>query len=117
VSRATHSRGTRSADFSAHLRRLSRRGRARRDAAALIKPPRDLTRRVSAADEQRTAAPSIRIGKGQMPAFGGLMADDEIADVIAFVRTLVPPGTLPPRAAAPAERAPLASPPTAQGSP
>jgi mono/diheme cytochrome c family protein len=60
---------------------------------------------------------SIRVGKGQMPAFGGLMADDEIADVIAFVRTLVPPGTLPPGVLAPPSAAPLVSPPTAQGSP
>ena len=58
---------------------------------------------------------SIRIGKGLMPAFGGLMADEDIADVIAFIRTLVPPGTAPapqaPGAAAPqAPAAPQAAP-------
>jgi mono/diheme cytochrome c family protein len=86
--------------------------------AALIKPPRDLSNvefQLQMSNEQLRH--SIRIGKGQMPAFGGLMADDEIADVIAFVRTLVPPGTLPPGVLAPPSAAPLASPPTAQGSP
>jgi hypothetical protein len=66
---------------------------------------------------------SIRIGKGQMPSFGALMGDEEIADVIAFVRTLVPPGTLPPGvmgapSAAPgalAPPSPAPSAPTAQG--
>ena len=103
--------------------------------AALIKPPRDLTNvefQLQMSNEQLRH--SIRIGKGQMPAFGGLMADDEIADVIAFVRTLVPAGSLPPSVVAPAASAtaapvtaapvtaapsapPLVSPPTAQGSP
>ena len=53
---------------------------------------------------------SIRIGKGQMPAFGGLMADEDIADVITFIRTLVPPGTVPSPQAAPAVAAPQAAP-------
>jgi len=99
--------------------------------AALIKPPRDLTRvEFQAQMSNEQLRHSIRVGKGQMPAFGGLMADDEIADVIAFVRTLVPPGSLPPSVLAPAasaagapgvlaapSAAPLVSPPTAQGSP
>jgi cytochrome c553 len=100
--------------------------------AALIKPPRDLTNvefQVQMSNEQLRH--SIRVGRGQMPAFGGLMSDDEIADVIAFVRTLVPPGSLPPSVVAepPAgaaagaggqaapSAAPVVSPPTAQGSP
>ena len=94
----------------------------------LAKPPRDLTN--PAFQGQMTNEQlrhSIRIGKGQMPAFGGLMPDDEIADVIAFVRTLVPPGSLPPSLLAPSalppgvlaspSSAPLVSPPTAQGAP
>jgi mono/diheme cytochrome c family protein len=76
--------------------------------AGLVKPPRDLTNpgfQVQMTNEQLRH--SIRIGKGQMPAFGGLMSDDEIADVIAFVRTLVPPGTvLPPGAVLPQSAVP-----------
>jgi hypothetical protein len=41
---------------------------------------------------------SIRIGKGQMPAFGGLMGDEEINNLIAFIRSLAPPGTVTPGA-------------------
>jgi len=95
----------------------------------LVKPPRDLTNPAFQAQmSNEQLRHSIRIGKGQMPAFGGLMADDEIGDVIAFVRTLVPPGTvLPPDVPpsdvpphtpgvlAPASGAPLVSPATAQG--
>jgi len=54
---------------------------------------------------------SIRIGKGLMPAFGGLMAEEDIADVIAFIRTLVPPGTAPAPQAAPGAAAPGAAAP------
>jgi mono/diheme cytochrome c family protein len=90
----------------------------------LSKPPRDLTnvefQKLMSNDQLRQ---SIRIGKGQMPSFGALMGDEEIADVIAFVRTLVPPGTLPPGvmgapSAAPgalAPPSPAPSAPTAQG--
>jgi mono/diheme cytochrome c family protein len=97
----------------------------------LSRPPRDLTKpdfQAQISNEQLRH--SIRIGKGQMPAFGGLMGEEEIADVIAFVRTLVPPGTVPasllgpsapppsppaPGALAAPSGAPLASPATAQG--
>jgi hypothetical protein len=44
---------------------------------------------------------SIRLGKGQMPNFGGLMADEQITELIAFIRSLAPPGTVPPKAVAP----------------
>jgi hypothetical protein len=73
-------------------------------------PPRDLTRpefQAQKTDEQLRH--SIRIGKGQMPAFGGLMADEEISNVIAFVRTLVPPGSVP------AQNGPPAAPPATAG--
>jgi mono/diheme cytochrome c family protein len=92
----------------------------------LSRPPRDLTKpdfQAQISNEQLRH--SIRIGKGQMPAFGGLMGDEEIADVIAFVRTLVPPGTVPPGLLLPSppppgalaapSGAPLVSPATAQG--
>jgi len=75
-------------------------------------PPRDLTRpefQAQRTDEQLRH--SIRIGKGLMPAFGWLMADEEIANVIAFVRTLVPPGSLPAQNGSPA------APPAAAGAP
>jgi hypothetical protein len=97
----------------------------------LTKPPRDLTQvEFQAQMNNDQLRQSIRIGKGQMPAFGGIMADDEIADVIAFVRTLVPPGSLPPELVPPgvvappgslpgavggSSPAPAAPPPTAQG--
>jgi mono/diheme cytochrome c family protein len=32
----------------------------------------------------------IRVGKGQMPAFGGLMADEDLSHVITFIRSLPP---------------------------
>jgi mono/diheme cytochrome c family protein len=84
----------------------------------LSRPPRDLTNpefQAQMSDEQLRQ--SIRIGKGQMPAFGGLMGDEEISNVIASVRSLVPPGTsFPgsggrPGVAPPATSAPEASPP------
>ena len=52
-------------------------------------PPRDLTRpefHAQVTPEQLVQV--VRLGKGQMPAFGGLMATQDIADVVAFVRTL-----------------------------
>jgi len=77
----------------------------------LSKAPRDLTNpefhaQVTDEDLRRV----IRIGKGQMPAFGGLMGDDDLSNVIAFIRTL-PPGA---RAAAPSPGAvPSPAPPSA----
>jgi mono/diheme cytochrome c family protein len=65
----------------------------------LSKPPRDLTNaefHAQVTDEQLRSV--IRTGKGQMPAFGGLMGEDDLNDVIAFIRTLPPGG----RRAAPA---------------
>lgn len=62
----------------------------------LIKPPRDLTQaefHAGVTDEQLREV--IRYGKGQMPAFGGLMADEDISSVITFIRSL------PPKAATP----------------
>lgn len=94
--------------------------------SGLITRPRDLTKpefQGQMTNEQLRH--SIRVGKGQMPAFGGLMGDEEISDVIAFVRTLVPPGSLPPGLVAPPSAAPppsaaqaappAVSAPTAQG--
>ncbi len=57
----------------------------------LTRPPRDLTRaefHAQVTDEQLRQV--IRLGKNQMPAFGGLMSDADIADVITFIRTLPP---------------------------
>jgi mono/diheme cytochrome c family protein len=72
----------------------------------LSKAPRDLTNpefhaQVTDDDLRRV----IRIGKGQMPAFGGLMGDDDLSNVIAFIRTL-PPGA---RAAPSSPAAPSSS--------
>lgn len=77
--------------------------------AGLVTRPRDLTKpEFQAQMTNDQLRHSIRVGKGQMPAFGGLMGDDEISDVIAFVRTLVPPGSLPPGLVAPASAPPPA---------
>src|SRR5688572_22131232 len=68
----------------------------------LSRPPRDLTNpafQAQMSDEQLRQ--SIRIGKGQMPAFGGLMGDEEISNLIAFIRSLAPPGTVIPGAPQP----------------
>jgi mono/diheme cytochrome c family protein len=57
----------------------------------LIKPPRDLTKpefHAQFTDQQLREV--IRYGKGQMPAFGGLMADEDIGHVITFIRSLAP---------------------------
>jgi mono/diheme cytochrome c family protein len=62
----------------------------------LSKPPRDLTNaefHAQMTDDQLRSV--IRTGKGQMPAFGGLMGDDDLNDVITFIRTL-PPGAKRP---------------------
>lgn len=74
----------------------------------LTKPPRDLTQsefHENVTDEQLRAV--IRTGKGQMPAFGGLLGDSDIRAVIAFIRTLPPPGTRTPEAPAPTSAASL----------
>jgi mono/diheme cytochrome c family protein len=66
----------------------------------LVKPPRDLTRaefHAQVTDEQLRQV--IRTGKGQMPAFGGLMGDEDLSLVITYIRSLPP---RPPPAAAPA---------------
>jgi mono/diheme cytochrome c family protein len=79
----------------------------------LTKPPRDLTNpefHAQVTDEQLRRV--IRVGKNQMPAFGGLMGDEDLSNVIAFIRTL------PPGARAPAAPSPSASaPPSAQVAP
>jgi mono/diheme cytochrome c family protein len=65
--------------------------------AGLDKPPRDLTNaefHAQITDEQLRRV--IRVGKGQMPAFGGLMGDEDLNNVIAFIRTL-PPGARAPQ--------------------
>jgi mono/diheme cytochrome c family protein len=71
----------------------------------LAKPPRDLTDaqfQAQMTDEQLRSV--IRTGKGQMPAFGGLMGDEDLSNVIAFIRTL-PPGAKAPPSAPPAPSA------------
>ena len=63
----------------------------------LVKPPRDLTNpefHAQVTDEQLRSV--IRTGKNQMPAFGGLMGDEDLRNVIAFIRTL-PPGARAPQ--------------------
>ena len=65
----------------------------------LAKPPRDLTDaqfHAQVTDEQLRSV--IRTGKGQMPAFGGLMGDEDLSNVIAFIRTLPPGAKAPPSA-------------------
>ena len=65
----------------------------------LTKPPRDLTDaqfHAQVTDEQLRSV--IRTGKGQMPAFGGLMGDEDLSNVIAFIRTLPPGAKAPPSA-------------------
>lgn len=54
-------------------------------------PPRDLTDHefhAQRSDEQLRR--SIRLGKGQMPAFAAILDDDDISSVILFIRTLDP---------------------------
>lgn len=73
----------------------------------LVKPPRDLTDaefHAQVTDEQLRQV--IRTGKRQMPAFGGLMGDEDLSHVIAFIRTL------PPQPAPRAEPPPSAASPT-----
>jgi hypothetical protein len=85
----------------------------------LTKPPRDLTNpefHASVTDDDLRRV--IRVGKNQMPAFGGLMGDEDLSNVIAFIRTL-PPGARAPQPSAmpsPLPR-PSAVPPSARGAP
>ena len=83
----------------------------------LTKPPRDLTNpefHAQVSDEQLRRV--IRVGKDQMPAFGGLMGDEDLRNVIAFIRTLppgakAPPAASPPSASQPSTSLPAATPP------
>lgn len=73
----------------------------------LSKPPRDLTNaefHASVSDEDLRRV--IRTGKGQMPAFGGLMGDADLNDVVAYIRTLPPGARAVAPAASPAPAAP-----------
>jgi mono/diheme cytochrome c family protein len=81
----------------------------------LTKPPRDLTNpefHASVSDDDLRRI--IRVGKNQMPAFGGLMGDEDLSNVIAFIRTLPPGARAPQPSAAPA---PSAVPPSARATP
>ena len=63
----------------------------------LVKQPRDLTEaefHAQISDDQLRQV--IRVGKGQMPAFGGLMADEDLNHVITFIRSLPPKQSLAP---------------------
>ncbi len=84
----------------------------------LTKPPRDLTNpefQAQFTDEQLRRV--IRVGKNQMPAFGGLMGDEDLSNVIAFIRTL-PPGARTKAASPPAVSPPSSpAPPSAQVTP
>ena len=80
----------------------------------LSKPPRDLTNaefHASVSDDDLRRV--IRVGKNQMPAFGGLMGDDDLNNVIAFIRTL-PPGARPQPPAVPG---PAPAPPASSATP
>lgn len=97
---------------------------ATRLAVGMLRKPRDLTR----ADFQAKVSDAelltvIRVGKGLMPAFGGLMADDDLRDVISYIRTLAPHAAaagVPPVASPavpPTSGAPPAAPSQAPASP
>jgi mono/diheme cytochrome c family protein len=89
----------------------------------LAKPPRDLSNpefHASVSDDDLRRV--IRVGKNQMPAFGGLMGDEDLNNVIAFIRTLPPgarapqPSALPPTSAVlPSTRAAPAGQPDRNG--
>jgi mono/diheme cytochrome c family protein len=88
----------------------------------LTKPPRDLTNpefHAQVTDEQLRSV--IRTGKNQMPAFGGLMGDEDVRNVIAFIRTLPPgaraPQPSPPSGATTSEPAPVEPAPTESAPP
>jgi cytochrome c6 len=48
----------------------------------------DFSRGESLLQPDNTLLETIKSGKGMMPAFRGIFTDDEIRDVIAYVRTL-----------------------------
>lgn len=84
----------------------------------LVKPPRDLTdpafhAQVTDADLRRV----IRTGKNQMPAFGGLMGDEDLSNVIAFIRTLPPGAKAPPSASLPQASTPTSTLPAPAAAP
>lgn len=87
----------------------------------LIKPPRDLTNpefHASVTDDDLRRI--IRVGKNQMPAFGGLMGDEDLSNVIAFIRTLPPGARAPQPSAVPAPSVvppPAVVPPSARVTP
>jgi len=88
---------------------------ATRLSVGMLRPPRDLTRadfHAHVSDAELLTV--IRVGKGQMPAFGGLMADDDLRDVISYIRTL-PPHSAPPAVApgGPPASGTVAAPPNA----
>jgi cytochrome c len=84
------------------------------DRPGLTKPPRDLTNgEFQAGATNQQLRQSIRIGKGQMPSFASIMSDEDIGDVIAFVRTLAPPATIFPPGTPPVPGHPASSPPAA----
>lgn len=65
-------------------------------------PPRDLTDHefhTQRSDEQLRR--SIRLGKGQMPAFAAILGDEDISNVILFIRSLDPSAAHPGAAGAP----------------
>jgi mono/diheme cytochrome c family protein len=56
-------------------------------------PPRNLTDpafQAARTDEQLLSV--LRNGKGNMPPFGALFPENELVDVLAYVRTLARPG-------------------------
>jgi mono/diheme cytochrome c family protein len=89
----------------------------------LARPPRDLTKpefHAQASDERLRT--SIRLGKGQMPAFGNILPPEDIENLIAFVRTLnrdyepPTPGSKPVTApGSPASGTASAAPPSREG--
>jgi len=79
-----------------------RDGRKGEAALGFNPPPRDLTQRdfqLSRSDEELRR--SIRLGKGQMPAFGGILSDSDITGLIVFIRSLGPPELRPASTAVP----------------
>lgn len=60
----------------------------------MVAPPRDLTDpefQAQRTDEELLFV--LRNGKGAMPPFGVLLGEDQVRDVIAYVRTLKPPAS------------------------
>lgn len=57
--------------------------------ARMNPPPRDLSSpEFHAQTTPEQIRQVVRLGKGQMPAFGGLMAKDDIDAVVGFIATL-----------------------------